>query len=38
MDGALTEIFLGVTVGSFSPLAVIAAWEKFKRTRLSKAA
>lgn len=34
MDGGLTELFLGVTAGAFSPLAVIAAWEKFRRTRM----
>lgn len=33
MDGGLTELFLGVTAGAFSPLALIAAWEKLRRTR-----
>lgn len=38
MDGGLTELFLGVTAGAFSPLAVIAVWEKFRRTRLGNIA
>ncbi len=33
MDGGLTEIFLGVTAGAFSPLAVFAAWEMLLRTK-----
>lgn len=33
MEGGLTELFLGVTAGAFSPLALIAVWEKFRRTR-----
>lgn len=38
MEGGLTELFLGVTAGAFSPLALFAAWEKFRRTRLGNAA
>lgn len=34
MDGGLTEIMLGVTLGAFSPLVAIAAFEKLVRTRL----
>lgn len=34
MDGGLTELFLGVTAGAFSPLALIAAWQMVTRTRL----
>ncbi len=34
MDGGLTEIMLGVTLGAFSPLLAIAAIEKLVRTRL----
>lgn len=33
MDGGLTDIFLGVTVGAFSPLALFAAWEMLHRTK-----
>lgn len=33
MDGGLTEILLGVTVGAFSPLALIASWEMLRRTK-----
>ena len=33
MDGGLTEIFLGVTAGAFSPLALFAAWEMLHRTK-----
>lgn len=33
MDGGLTEIFLGVTAGAFSPLALIAAWEMLRSTK-----
>lgn len=33
MDGGLTELFLGVTVGAFSPLALIASWEMLKGTK-----
>jgi len=36
MDGGLTELFLGVTAGAFSPLALFAAWERYRRTRLGK--
>jgi hypothetical protein len=35
MDGGLTEIFLGVTAGAFSPLALFAAWEMLRRTKTS---
>ena len=35
MDGGLTEIFLGVTVGAFSPLALIASWQMLRRTKTS---
>lgn len=35
MDGGLTEIFLGVTIGAFSPLALIASWEMLRRTKTS---
>jgi len=34
MDSGLTELFLGVTVGAFSPLAVIAAWQMISRTKV----
>lgn len=34
MDGGLTELFLGVTAGAFSPLALIAAWQMVTRTGL----
>jgi len=34
MDGGLTEIMLGVTLGAFPPLVAIAAFEKLVRTRL----
>ena len=33
MDGGLTEIMLGVTLGAFSPLVAIAAFEKLVRIR-----
>lgn len=33
MEGALTELFLGVTAGAFSPLALIAAWQMVARTK-----
>ena len=33
MQGGLTELFLGVTAGAFSPLALFAAWELLQRTR-----
>ncbi|MPM79696.1 hypothetical protein SDC9_126735 [bioreactor metagenome] len=36
MDGGLTEIFLGVTAGAFSPLALIASWELLCRTKKSR--
>lgn len=36
MDGGLTEIFLGVTAGAFSPLALIASWEMLLRTKTSR--
>jgi len=36
MDGGLTELFLGVTAGAFSPLALFSAWERFRRTRFGK--
>lgn len=35
MDGGLTDIFLGVTLGAFSPLALIASWEMLRRTKTS---
>ncbi len=35
MDGGLTELFLGVTAGAFSPLALIASWELLRRTKTS---
>lgn len=35
MDGGLAEILLGVTVGAFSPLALIASWEMLRRTKTS---
>ena len=34
MDGGLTELFLGVTAGAFSPLAAIAAWHMLRRTMM----
>lgn len=37
MEGGLTELFLGVTAGAFSPLALIAAWEMV-RTKTGHAA
>jgi len=33
MDGGLTELFLGVTAGAFSPLALIASWEMLRSTK-----
>ena len=32
MDGGLTELFVGVTAGAYSPLALIAAWKMLRRT------
>lgn len=32
MEGGLTELFLGVTLGAYSPLAVIAGWQVLRRT------
>lgn len=37
MDGGLTELFLGVTVGAFSPIAAIAAWQMLRRTMAGNA-
>lgn len=34
MEGGLTELFLGVTAGAFSPLALIAAWQMVVRTTM----
>ncbi len=33
MDGALTELFVGVAAGAYSPLALIAAWQMLRRTK-----
>ena len=33
MEGGLGTLLLGVTAGAFSPLAVIAAWHTYRRTR-----
>lgn len=32
MDGGLTELFLGVTAGAFSPVVVIGALQMLHRT------
>ena len=37
MDGALAELFVGVTAGAYSPLALIAAWKMLRRTKLGSA-
>ncbi len=34
MDGGLGELLAGVTAGAFSPLALIAAWEMLRRTKM----
>lgn len=36
MDGGLTELFVGVTAGAYSPLALIAAWKMLRRTMQGK--
>jgi len=32
MEVGLTELFVGVTAGAYSPLALIAAWKMLRRT------
>lgn len=38
MEVGLTELVVGVALASYSPLAVIAAWQMLRRTRLGRGA